>query len=591
VRTSTGRYLQKLTGPRPGLLLGSAALVLALLGSFAYVIVDSQAESRREAERRFAVGATSAAELTTALFVTAAEGTQRNAAKAYGGRAPDENALAAQAKKSGWRYALIVGSDGKVLAATPGTPAAVRRAVSTAPHIRSALAGRPVLSDVRTAGKGRTIEWALPFKTRFGRRVQVQGFNADLLSRFLGGYLRRTHGDDTSAGYLLDSRNHIVAWSGGAPKIGEGRMSPSFLAALNRGSQGSYQEGGVERYFTSWPVEGSTWRVLVTDSTSRLYPTLAGSHQWFLYLVLAGFALAGGLSIFFLRRALVSDAQLAERNRQLAEANATLEARVAERTAALEARAGELARSNAELEQFASVASHDLQEPLRKISMFSDRLRTRLGNGIPGEAASDLERVENAAQRMKRLIDDLLSFSRVASKESAPEPVDLGRVTQEVLGDLEARIVELDASIDLGDLPVVEADRVQMRQLMQNLVSNALKFHREGEPPVVRIHGDVIRGHSPRFEGEAPFRDRCVITVEDNGIGFDEKYAERVFAPFERLHSRMRYDGTGIGLAIARKIVWRHGGDIEAKSSPGEGSKFMITLPLGNGNGAGSHER
>jgi len=181
---------------------------------------------------------------------------------------------------------------------------------------------------------------------------------------------------------------------------------------------------------------------------------------------------------------------------------------------------------------------------------------------------------------MQRLINDLLAYSRVTHRGSDFEPVDLAKVAEEVASDLEARVVELDARIDVGELPVVEADPMQIRQLMQNLVGNALKFHRDGEPPVVKITSKIVAAQTPRFPGESPLVDRCVITVEDNGIGFDEKHAERVFAAFERLHARSAYEGTGIGLSIARKIAWRHGGHITASGAPNEGATFTVTLPV-----------
>jgi light-regulated signal transduction histidine kinase (bacteriophytochrome) len=277
--------------------------------------------------------------------------------------------------------------------------------------------------------------------------------------------------------------------------------------------------------------------------------------------------------------------ELANVNRELTSVNATLERRVAERTAEVEERAKELARSNEELEQFSSVASHDLQEPLRKIRMFGDRLRERLGPTLADEPAADLERVSKAAERMQQLINDLLDFSRVTHRGKPFERVDLGNVTREVVSDLEARVVELDARVNVGELPTIEADRTQMRQLMQNLVGNALKFHRAGEPPVVQISADVINGQAPRFSGESVAGDRCVITIEDNGIGFDEKHSERVFTAFERLHGRSAYAGTGIGLSIARKIAWRHGGHITATGAPGKGATFTVTLPLSQSNG------
>ena len=225
-----------------------------------------------------------------------------------------------------------------------------------------------------------------------------------------------------------------------------------------------------------------------------------------------------------------------------------------------------LQASNAELEDFAYVASHDLQEPLRKIQAFGDRLRSRYASALAPEAVDYLERMQNAASRMQTLINDLLTFSRVTTKGQPFVPVDLNRVAGEVLHDLERRITETQAEIIVGDLPVIEADPLQMRQLLQNLVSNAIKFHQPGVPPQVRVSA-TVNDH------------RAEIVVEDNGIGFDEKYAEKIFTMFERLHGRQTYEGTGIGLAICRKIAVRHNGDIVARSAPGEGATFIVTLP------------
>jgi len=252
----------------------------------------------------------------------------------------------------------------------------------------------------------------------------------------------------------------------------------------------------------------------------------------------------------------------------------------AELVTATEERVRGFVRSNAELEQFSLAASHDLQEPLRKIRMFGDKLREALGDDLPGESASDLERMQNAAERMQRLINDLLDFSRITHRGKEFELVDLGKVTEEVIADLEARIVELSARVDVADLPAIDADKTQMRQLMQNLIGNALKFHREGEPPVIHIRGELVAGQPLRFSGEATAGDRCMITVEDNGIGFDKKDSERIFTAFERLHGRSAYEGSGIGLSIARRIVWRHGGHITAKGAPEQGATFTVTLPL-----------
>ena len=587
---SIRRLLRGLTGPR-ALLIGFATLVSAVLGVFAFVVVDSQAQARREAEQRFRAEATISAELTGSLFTSSAGGTQQAAAKVFGGRTVDGRALAALVARSHLGYAVILDSQGTLLAASPGTPVSVReRRTATANHIRDALAGTPTLSDVQLAVTGRpAIEWAFPFQTRFGRRVEVEALDAQLLFKFFSGYLARTQSGRSARAfqaYVLDSRDRIVGVSGGNAKAGSRPSAPELLHSLAAGGEGKYRAGGVERYFTSAPVAGSTWRVVVNEPTSALYPALAGSRSWLLFAVLGAFGVAGAAGLVFLRRALVSGSRLAEANRRLATMNATLEEQVAERTADAEGRAKELARSNAELEQFASVTSHDLQEPLRKIRMFGDRLKTNLGDDLSDEAASDLKRMQNAAERMQNLISDVLAFSRVTTQGQEFATVDLGKVTEDVLADLEARVIELDARVEVGaNLPVIEADKTQMGQLMQNLLSNALKFHRDGERPVIRISSEVVAGHSSRFAGEASAADRCVITVEDNGIGFEEKYSERIFGAFQRLHGRSSYEGTGIGLSIARKIVWRHGGNITVKSALEQGSTFTVTLPLAHQNG------
>jgi signal transduction histidine kinase len=585
--TSLAQRVGRLVGPRPGLLIGNAALGLALLGVFAYVVVDSQATSRRQAEKGFGAEAALSAQLAASIFTTSASSTEAAAAKAFGGRTVDVRTLTALAKQSGRAYMLILDRDGKLIAASRGAPAAVRvRAAQESRHIRAALEGRSSFSDELpvAAGKGYTLEWALPFKTPFGRRVEVSSLASGLIFNFLSSYLARTRGDASGRAYVLDSRNRIVAVSGEAASPGDRPNVSAMLNGLATNSQGTYRGGGVERYFTSAPVQGSSWRVVLSEPTSRLYPVLSGSMSWFVFVVLGAFALAGAAGLLFFRRSLQSGAKLAESNRALTAVNATLEERVAERTAAAEQRATELARSNDELEQFSSVASHDLQEPLRKIRMFGDRLRERLGEGLSEEPAADLKRMQNAAERMQRLINDLLDFSRVTHRGKQFESVDLMKVTGEVVNDLEARVVELNACVEVADLPMIEADRMQMRQLMQNLVGNALKFHRAGEPPVIRIRGEVIADQPACFSGEATAGDRCVITVEDNGIGFDEKHAERIFAAFERLHSRSAYEGTGIGLSIARKIVWRHGGLITAKGTPEQGATVTVTLPLSQTN-------
>ena len=257
----------------------------------------------------------------------------------------------------------------------------------------------------------------------------------------------------------------------------------------------------------------------------------------------------------------------------LARANERLEERVLQRTSDLNFANESLQRSNRELEQFASVASHDLQEPLRKIQAFGDRLLTRCSSELGEQGRDYLARMLSSATRMRSLIDALLSFSRVTTKAQPFTLVNLATTAEEVVSDLEDRVLRMNGKVEVGPLPTLEADPSQMRQLLQNLIGNGLKFARPKTPPRVEVAGRML----PEKEGEVGY---CEITVRDNGIGFDEIYLDRIFELFQRLHGRQEYEGTGMGLAICRKIVERHGGNITAKSAPDEGATFIITLPL-----------
>ena len=237
-----------------------------------------------------------------------------------------------------------------------------------------------------------------------------------------------------------------------------------------------------------------------------------------------------------------------------------LELRVRERTAELQLR-------NQELQDFAFVASHDLNEPLRKIRAFADMVTKRLAD-FKDEASKDyLNRMQRAAERMQNLLNSLLSYSRVTTKAEPMKKTDLRISVKEALSNLEILRREKNAVVGISDLPTVKADPVQMTQLFQNLIGNALKFHRDGEVPHVKIQSRKVG-------------DAYEIYVEDNGIGFDEKYVDKIFLPFQRLHGRSsEYQGVGMGLAICKKIVERHGGKVTARSELGKGSTFIVTLP------------
>ena len=237
----------------------------------------------------------------------------------------------------------------------------------------------------------------------------------------------------------------------------------------------------------------------------------------------------------------------------------------------------ELARSNAELEQFAHIASHDLQEPLRKVQTFSDRLRTRCASLLGKQELEYLDRMHKATNRMQTLIRDLLAFSRVGTKKKPFEPIALNHIVAEVLNDLETLIARVGATVDCAPLPRIDADPTQIRQLFQNLLGNAVKFHKSDIPPHIRI---FTQKTPPLAEFPSPPPAYCYIGVQDNGIGFEQQYADRIFGVFQRLHGRDEFEGTGIGLSICRKVVERHNGVISVTSVPGEGSTFWIALPL-----------
>lgn len=233
----------------------------------------------------------------------------------------------------------------------------------------------------------------------------------------------------------------------------------------------------------------------------------------------------------------------------------------------LEIYSARLEENNRDLQEFAYVASHDLQEPLRKVMAFGNRLAERYGDQL-GETGNDyVLRMQGASQRMQILLNDLLVYSRVSTRAQPFQELDLGETVADVVSDLSERIESTGGEVVINELPKIEADPTQMYQLMLNLISNALKFHKEGQAPIIEVSSSLNDGY-------------CEVRVKDNGIGFDSQYLDRIFKPFQRLHDRQSYEGSGIGLAVCRRIVERHIGEITADSTPGEGSTFIVTLPV-----------
>jgi signal transduction histidine kinase len=427
--------------------------------------------------------------------------------------------------------------------------------------IKPILAGTPVfLSDVLPGNVGTisVIDLAVSLKSASGPRVLLIGAPVALLSPFLGSYLQRVPVQGGTA-YVLDSRGNVIGSPDSRQVLGGPVNAPGLVKAAHHKSSGTY---GPDGYFVSVTVPGTTWRVVLTSAKSSLFSSVSGSRKWLpwvIYIALVALAL-GFLAV--LRRLLGSAMALSAANAQLGENNSRLES-----SNALLRHAAELSRSNAELEQFASIASHDLQEPLRKVQTFAAQLTATEHDRLSAEGQDFLRRMSDAAGRMRTLIDDLLMFSRVSTKGRPFVAVDLEALTAQVLVDLEQSLEDSGARVSIGALPTVEADPVQMRQLLQNLLGNALKFRREDVALELQVSAKVADGLAE-------------LKVTDNGIGFDAQYATRIFRAFERLHGARTYPGTGMGLALCRKIVERHRGTIHADSEIGQGTTFTVRLPV-----------
>jgi signal transduction histidine kinase len=420
------------------------------------------------------------------------------------------------------------------------TPA-IRARLATGPAARAALAGRPAaLGDI---SDGTTVDLATGFTAPAGRRVLVTGMPAAAIGAFLGSYLRRV---PTRAGtaYVLDSRGVVVGARDARSPVGV-PVGEADLAQRVTAAHGAY---GSDRYYIAEPIAGTSWRVVLTSSSASLFQSVSGTRKWLPWAIFAALGLAALVVLGLMRRLMAANVRLRGTNQLLRRAN-------------------ELARSNAELEQFASIASHDLQEPLRKVQTFAAQLNATERERLSEQGQDFLRRMSDASGRMRALIDDLLAFSRVSTKGRPFVAVRLGDVAAQALGDLEISVEEAGATVTIGTLPEVEADPVQMRQLMLNLLGNAVKFRRPGVAPEIVVGARVDDGVA-------------TLTVADDGLGFDPQFAGRIFRAFERLHGTSAYPGTGIGLALCRKIVERHHGTITAEGREGEGATFTIRLPL-----------
>jgi signal transduction histidine kinase len=402
------------------------------------------------------------------------------------------------------------------------------------------------------------VNLAVRFPTRFGSRILLTGFAPRTLDSFLSSDLNKIPGVSGAHNYLIDGNNVVLGSTNPAIRVGQVLNSPSQRAALAK------PRGEVSgHYYDATTISNATWRVVLAAPDGPLFATVSGWRKWVPWLIFAGFALVAGLALSLGLRVLRDTEKLQSANVRLGQANRQLETTNHE----LDVRARELARSNAELDQFASIASHDLKEPLRKVRTFTQQLAAMESDNLSDKSRDYIGRAGQAAERMQQLIDDLLKYSRVSTHGRPFAPVDLDQLTHGVLVDLELEVSRAQATVRVGNLPTINADALQMRQLLQNLISNALKFRRDGVASEVTIDGSTTDGVAQ-------------IVVRDNGIGFEPAYNGRIFRIFERLHGRGRYPGTGIGLALCRKIAERHGGTVTAEGLLGVGASFTVMLPV-----------
>jgi signal transduction histidine kinase len=550
-----------LGGRRAHAVVGAAALVLTIaLVVLGVSLHATQTRARQTLISRFQ----DRAQIVSALIQAEVASVPSSAAAtpAYTSVKVNDRTLDRAAAESHLAFATILARNGQVLAHSSTMTASDLSQVLRSPAFARVRAGAPVsLSDVLSGGSRATsvVDLVVPLHTQAGPRILVGGLPAPLLGVLFDTYLQRIP-HTVGAAYVLDSRGAMIA-DAAPPSASPGAAATQLpLTSLDHSHSGPYGHGG---YFVSAAIPGSTWRVVLTSTQSSLFSSVSGARKWLPWAIFIALGVLALGVLVLLRQLLASGVALSRANAELETSNARLQS-----TNELLRHAAELSRSNAELEQFASIASHDLQEPLRKVQTFAAQLNAKESDNLSEQGRDFLRRMSDAAARMRNLIDDLLVFSRVSTQGHPFTAVNLGHVISQVLVDLEVSIEESRAVVRVGLMPTIEADPLQMRQLFQNLLGNALKFRRSDVTPELRVEAQVVDRHIAQ------------LTVSDNGIGFDEQYATRIFRAFERLHGARAYPGTGIGLALCRKIVERHHGTITAVGEIDHGSTFTIRLPV-----------
>jgi signal transduction histidine kinase len=534
------------------------------LGAGAWQLARAQSRDRADLRDRYASRATVASALVDSLFRLAFQQAAADAAKTYAHGVTGAQ-MDARVRQNRNLYAATLNADGRLVAGSKGLPTRLRDGQEVRLHaFQEALRSRSAtgVSDVLTDGPGGrpVIEAAVRFKSASGRtRVLVTASSQQVFGAFLGGSLKPLTPVEGGDAYVLDSRGRpIAAVSAGTkqPRAPDRRL----IVESARHQRGTYTSHG-EKFFSVAGLPNTRWRIVIAAPTSALYGPASGTSRWLPWAVLVLCALALLAIAALIRRTLIARARLALANTELERS----QDRLRERAAELQKSNTELQRSNADLEQFAYVASHDLSAPLRAVAGFSQLLAARYRGRLDTDADEFIRHMQEGVDRMQRIIDDLLAYSRVDRSDLTAESVDLEQVLDDVLIGLGPDIAASHAKVTHDGLPTVRGERGQLGQVLQNLIANGIKFTAPGVTPEVHV--------------AAAQEDGCWrIEVRDNGIGIEPDHADRIFKMFQRLHGPEDYPGTGIGLAISKKIVERHGGQLFVESGPNGGSTFVFTV-------------
>jgi len=526
----------------PAVVFAAAALLIVVVAG---VFLRSTQERQREDLRdRYADRTVVSVSLIDSLFAVALSGQVDDLSRTLRGGRVSTRALDRRALQSNAPWAVVVDSSGRVVGASSRAPRAIVQRIGSEPYVRSALRpGGYGLGDV----DGEAVPTAIGFPTPSGWRAFVTAAPRRLIEAFLEGTLQPLPGVDGARAYVFDGEGRRIAAASQSIEVPE--QTPQLVRALRENrARGTLDTASGERFFAVERVDNSRWRLAVTIPTDVLYASASGASRALPWVILALTAAALLGVAFLLARLVGATRELRTANAELAASNA------------------ELARSNADLEQFAYVASHDLSEPLRTVAGFSQLLGRRYKGALDPQADRFIEHMTQGVDRMQQLIDDLLVYSRVGRTPVGQGQVDLDRLLDDVVHALGPTIAERGAQITRDHLPRVHGEESLLRQVLQNLVANAIKFTADGVTPRVHVSASHERGE-------------WRIAVSDNGIGVDPEQREAIFKMFGRLHPGDAYPGTGIGLALVKRIVERHGGRVWVEPGLGGGSVFTFTLP------------